>query len=146
MIEFNLNDDDDDDHEFATEDHYVIYLSVEDLLYLVEAQGTTVADVGLLASAAARPQTSVAGQDAYESLQEKAAALAESICRNHPLVDGNKRLTIGAIRIFLKVNGYELDLDEDARFDLIMAIADGTLRGVPAIANRMPITPRRNPL
>lgn len=137
-----LNLDDDD----ATLDHYVIYLTIEDLTSLAEAHGTTIADIGLLASAAARAQTSVAGQDAYPSLQEKAAALAESICTNHPLVDGNKRLTLGAIVVFLKLNGYELDLDDSARFDLIMTIADGTIRGVQAIAARVPITPRRTPL
>lgn len=134
------------DDEFATKDHFVIYLTTEDLLDLVEAHGTAVADVGLLASAAARPQTSVAGQDAYESLQEKAAALAESICTNHSLIDGNKRLTLGAIDVFLKLNGYELNLEEDDRVAFILAIADGSLRGVQAIAARMPVTPRQTPL
>ena len=126
-------------------DEYVTYLTVEDLIALTEAHGTKVADLGLLASAAVRPQTSVAGQDAYPSLQEKAAALADSLCSNHPLVDGNKRLTLGAVVIFLSINGFRLDLDPDGRFDLIMAIAGGELRGVRAIAARLPVTAAPTP-
>lgn len=121
-------------------DEYVAYLTVEDLIDLTEAHGTAVADLGLLASAAARPQTSVAGQDAYPCLQEKAAALADSVCSNHPLVDGNKRLTLGAVVVFLSINGFRLDLDQEGKFDLIMAIATGELRGVQSIAARLPIT------
>ena len=49
-------------------------------------------DAGLLASAVARPQSSVFGQDAYPGVWEKAAALMESLGRNHALVDGNKQL------------------------------------------------------
>gem|GEM_PF-3859362 len=51
-----------------------------------------VRDVGLLESAVHRPRASVLGQDAYSDLFTKAAALMHSLARNHPLVDGNKRL------------------------------------------------------
>lgn len=57
-------------------------------------------DRGLLASAAARPQTTVFGEDAYPSFAEKAAALMHSLARNHPLVDGNRRLAWAATRVF----------------------------------------------
>ena len=76
------------------------------------------------------------------TLQAKAAALAESLCRNHALVDGNKRLTLTAVRTFLRINGFDLELDDDAKFDLIMDIASGQLRSVPAIAERMPVVRR----
>ena len=49
------------------------------------------ADFGLLESAALRPQQTVAGHDAYPTLEEKAAALMHSLIRNHPFVDGNGR-------------------------------------------------------
>lgn len=55
-----------------------------------EDQEFLVADAGLLQSALARPQATVFGQDAYRSLAAKAAALMESLARNHCLVDGNK--------------------------------------------------------
>ncbi len=120
----------------------VRYLTLDELLVLCERFGYgPVADSGLLASAAARPVTSVAGQDAYETLQEKAAALLESICRNHALVDGNKRLALHAAAVFLRLNGSDIDLDDDARFQLTYDVADGSLRGVIAIAGRMPLRP-----
>ncbi len=56
-----------------------------------------VRDLGLLQSAAARPQASAFGEDAYPSLLEKSAALVHSIARNHALVDGNKRLTLAGL-------------------------------------------------
>ncbi len=130
---------------YVNEVDLVTHLRTEDLLDLAHAQGLVVADPGLLESAAARPRTFVGGRYAYPSLQQKAAALADSICCNHALVDGNKRLTFMAVDVFLKLNGFELDMTEDQRFDLILAIAAGDLRGVDAIAPRMPLTVRKRP-
>jgi death-on-curing protein len=62
-------------------------------------------DVGLLGSAAARPQTSAFGEDAYPDLWTKAAALLQSMLKNHALVDGNKRLGWLATATFLEING-----------------------------------------
>nr|WP_283251069.1 Fic family protein [Rhabdothermincola salaria] len=62
-------------------------------------------DAGLLASAAARPQATVGGQDAYPDLWSKAAALLQSLLANHALVDGNKRLGWLATAVFLELNG-----------------------------------------
>ncbi|MGI8876122.1 MAG: Fic family protein [Egibacteraceae bacterium] len=49
-------------------------------------------DAGALAAAAGRPRTTVFGDDAYPTFNEKVAALLRSLVRNHALVDGNKRL------------------------------------------------------
>src|SRR5439155_16033352 len=62
-------------------------------------------DAGLLGSAAARPQTTVFGEDAYPDPWTKAAALLQSIVKSHPLVDGNKRLGWVATAVFLEING-----------------------------------------
>ncbi len=62
-------------------------------------------DIGLLGSAAARPQTTAFGEDAYPDLLSKAAALLQSIVNNHALVDGNKRLGWLATAVFLELNG-----------------------------------------
>ena len=71
----------------------VEYLDVEDLLGLTRLLGIgPVRDVGLLAAACARPEVMVLGEDAYPTVELKAAALLHSIVRNHALVDGNKRL------------------------------------------------------
>ena len=73
----------------------VEYLDLDDLLVLATSllgDPAPIRDVGLLGAAAARPGTSAFGEDAYPDLWTKAAALLHSIVKNHPLVDGNKRL------------------------------------------------------
>ena len=83
-------------------------------------------DAGLLASAAARPQATVFGEDTYADVWEKAAALLHSIVTNHPLIDGNKRLGWVATAVFLLVNDAPADLARnDAVYDLVMAVAEG---------------------
>lgn len=113
------------------------YLDLEDLLGLVRALGAgPVRDIGLLDSACARPRSTVFGQDAYTSLEHKAAALLHSLVRNHALVDGNKRLGWLAATVFLDLNGHPSALTDDEAFDLVMAVADGTL-DVDEIATRL---------
>ena len=103
-------------------------LSVEDLVAIATRIGrgdSAIRDVGLLQSAAARPGTSVFGADAYPDLATKAAAMLESIVRNHALVDGKKRLGWLALVLLLGLNGVRLDVDDDEAYDLIFGIAEG---------------------
>ena len=90
-------------------------------------------DRGLLASAAARPQTTVFGEDGYPSFAEKAAALMHSLARNHPLVDGNKRLAWAAARVFCLINGRDLRFGVDQAESTVLALAAGEL-DVPQLA------------
>lgn len=118
------------------------HLSLADLLDACERYGYgPVVDIGLVAAAVARPATSIAGDDAYPDLVTKAAALLDSLCRNHGLLDGQKRLALLGTATFLRLNGADLDLDDDARHDLVLEIADGRLRGLDAIVGRMPLRP-----
>jgi death-on-curing protein len=104
------------------------YLSLEDLLDLVNALGAgPVRDLGLLDSAGHRPQASLFGQEAYPALAGKAAALMQSLAGNQALVDGNKRLALLATVVFLQINSYVLDLNDDDAFDLVMSVAAGHL-------------------
>jgi death-on-curing protein len=104
------------------------YLSLEDLLDLVNALGAgPVRDLGLLDSACHRPQAGILGQEAYPALAGKAAALMHSLAGNHALVDGNKRLALLATVVFLRINGYALDLTDDEAFALTMSVAAGEL-------------------
>jgi death on curing protein len=104
------------------------YLSLEDVLDLVNALGAgPVRDLGLLDSACHRSQASFFGQEAYPTLAGKAAALMHSLACNHALVDGNKRLALLATVVFLRINGYTLDLTDDEAFDLAMSVAAGQL-------------------
>jgi len=110
-------------------DSAVDYLTVEDLLDIAAGvlPRVDVRDTGLLASAAARPATAVFGTEAYPTLGAKAAALMHSLARNHPLIDGNKRLAWSATRIFLLLNGHDLQMDVDAAEALVVGVAEGTL-------------------
>jgi death on curing protein len=115
----------------------VIYLTLPELVYIAErATGGKVAvrDGGLLESASARPQATAFGVDAYPDLDTKAAALLHSLARNHALVDGNKRLALGALIAFYGINGRRLVLTNDAAYDLVMQIATGQLDSVDDIA------------
>jgi death on curing protein len=115
----------------------VIYLTLAELLHIAErATGDKVAvrDIGLLESAAARPRAMAFGADAYPDLDPKAAALLHSLARNHALVDGNKRLALGALIAFYGINGRRLTLTNDAAYDLIMQVAAGALDSVEDIA------------
>ncbi len=104
------------------------YLTLADLLDLVSALGAgPVRDLGLLDSACHRPQAAFYGQEAYPTLTEKAAALMHSLCCNHALVDGNKRLALLGAVVFLRINGYCLDLTDDEAFRLTVSIAAGNL-------------------
>ncbi|MFZ5850561.1 MAG: type II toxin-antitoxin system death-on-curing family toxin [Actinomycetota bacterium] len=118
----------------------MIYLDVEDLLYIAHraiGAPAAVRDVGLLEVAAARPQASALGTDAYGTVHEKAAALLHSITRNHALVDGNKRLGLAGVIAFYGLNGRRLTMTNDEAYDLVMAVASGALDDVSAIAERL---------
>jgi death on curing protein len=114
----------------------VIYLTLAELVYIAErATGgqVTIRDAGLLEAASARPQATAFGADAYRDLHAKAAALAHSLARNHALVDGNKRLALGALVAFYGINGSRLTLTNDAAYELIMHVAAGELDSVDEI-------------
>jgi death-on-curing protein len=113
------------------------HLTVEQALRIARAAvggPVYVRDIGLLEAAIHRPRASVYGQDAYPTLETKAAALLHSLARNHPLVDGNKRLAWLATYVFLAKNGVELDPDDDAAYEFVIAVAAGTLDDIEEIA------------
>lgn len=116
------------------------FLDLEDLLDIArEAVGNdvVVGDYGLLESALARPRASVFGQDAYPDLHLKAAALLQSLARNHALVDGNKRLAWTACRTFLAINSHWISAPEDERFDFVIRVATDAMSGLDEIAERL---------
>ena len=92
----------------------VLYLTLQETLELHEqliirfGGPAGVRDMGLLESALIRPQTGY-----YETLSMQAAALLQSLCQNYCFVDGNKRVAFAAIAIFLRMNGYRLNVKAD---------------------------------
>lgn len=103
------------------------YLELADAVQAVERLGFHIRDAGLLASALARPATTLFGADAYASLELKAASILESTARNHPLVDGNKRLAWTLTVLLLWINGYRHEMPTDVAFDLVLGVARGDL-------------------
>ena len=89
------------------------YLTFEDILRQVERAGFVVRDPGLLASAVARPRTTVFGEEAYPTIWLTAAALCQSIDNNQALVDGNKRLAWLSTKVLLAINGQRLEATAD---------------------------------
>ncbi|YCK79646.1 type II toxin-antitoxin system death-on-curing family toxin (plasmid) [Arthrobacter sp. D3-18] len=103
------------------------YLDIEDALQVVDRYGFHIRDVGLLASALARPATTVMGAEAYPDLALKAAALLESVARFHPIIDGNKRTAWTLMALLLWVNGYRHDFTTDEGFELVVGVAAGAI-------------------
>jgi death-on-curing protein len=98
----------------------------------------TVSDYGLLDAAVARPQATVFGVDAYPDNFTKAAALLQSLARNHALVDGNKRTAWAAAWTFLHINGIPLgDFDVDDAEVFMNDVATRGDLGVDAVAARL---------
>jgi death-on-curing protein len=94
-------------------------------------------DLGLLDAAVHRPRASVLGHDAYPDLMTKAAALLHSLARNHPLIDGNKRLAWLATYVFCAKNGVELDPPDDDAYALVVGVAAGEISDVSDIAAQL---------
>lgn len=84
-------------------------------------------DLSALESAVGRPQSSFANQDLYPNLFTKAAALLDSLIRNHPFVDGNKRTGMTAAALFLRRNGYQLKASQNDLVRTAMRAAQSQL-------------------
>lgn len=115
----------------------MIYLTEEEIFLIAQrvVGVVLVRDHGLISAAVARPRASAFGEDAYQDLETKAAALLQSITRNQALVDGNKRLSLAATIAFLGVNGRRLTLSNDEAYNLVIAVSTGVLSEVDEIAD-----------
>ena len=82
-------------------------------------------DEGLLESALAAPFQTFDGQPLYPSLQQKAVRLCRGLVKDHPFLDGNKRIGAHAMLVFLALNGVELDYAQEELSDIILRIAAG---------------------
>lgn len=90
-------------------------------------------DSGLLESALSMPQSSFGGQFLHTDIFEMAAAYLFHIVKNHPLLDGNKRVGSGSAVIFLAVNNVQIENDEAGLVELTLSVAKGEA-GKPEIA------------
>ena len=116
------------------------HLDLDDLLAAAQAalgRPPEVRDIGILEAAVARTRASVYGEDVYPDLHAKTAALLHSIVTGHALIDGNKRLGWVGLRLFFRLNDKDLRVPIDDAFELVASIADGSLRDVGEIADRL---------
>jgi death on curing protein len=103
------------------------YLITDALAEVLISQGFMIKDSGLLDSAVNRPRASVFGTDAYATLELKAAAMTQSIIKNHPMIDGNKRSAWIALNYFLVLNGSTLAVSQEQAFDFVIGVATDLL-------------------
>jgi death-on-curing protein len=110
-----------------------LFLSLEEVLEIhrqqIERYGgaSGVRDLALLESAVAQPQASFSNEFLHASIAAMAAAYLFHICRNHPFVDGNKRVAANAAITFLLMNDWEPTFTEDALVDTVLAVASSSM-------------------
>mgnify|MGYP001787629449 FL=1 len=92
-----------------------------------------VREQALLDSALARPQQKLAYENDI-SIFELAASYSYGLARNHPFIDGNKRISLTVAAVFLELNGYSLNATEAEAVLIFQRLAAGTL-SEPELAN-----------
>lgn len=119
-----------------------IHLAVPDVedihTAVIEAFGGAagIRDRSLLESAVAAPRATAYGKSPFKNLPDVAAAYMYYLCRNHPFVDGNKRVAMTASIVFLRLNGIEPAADSDPWYSLVMDIANSHIDR-DAVAKRL---------
>jgi len=109
------------------------YLTLDEILELhrlaLEQAGGAAGlrDLAALESAVAQPYMAYGGQDLYPGVAEKASALAFSLIKNHPFVDGNKRVGHAAMETFLVLNGFEFSAAVEEQEQVILGLAATTV-------------------
>jgi death-on-curing protein len=106
-----------------------------------------VRDQGLLESALAMPAATFAGEYLHPSLPEQAAAYLFHLVKNHPFVDGNKRVGLACSLVFLRLNDIRLRATDDDLVDIVKGVAEGR-RSKADVAvffreRSKPVSPRR---
>ena len=111
----------------------MIRLSKEQVILLhqrlIEMTGGSsgIRDKGMLESALSNPFQSFGDVELYPSIQAKAAQLCFGIVKNHPMIDGNKRLGTHVMLVFMALNGYELSYTQQELSSTILDLAAGKI-------------------
>ena len=98
------------------------YPTMEDALHFCEVLGLYIRDAGALDSALARPAAVVWGDEAYEGIHMKGAALLDGINRSRPLLDGNRRLSWTMVDAFYSLNDLRLTVEPDQGDEFVRAV------------------------
>ena len=109
------------------------YLTLKEVLELhrrvIEQSGgfAGIRDIGMLESALAQPLMTFGGEELYPTIVEKASALGFSLIKNHPFIDGNKRIGHAAMETFLVLNGHEVNASVEEQEQVVLKVASGEL-------------------
>ena len=87
--------------------------------------GEGIRDMNLLESALQRPHATFDQQELYPTPIEKAAAIIESIVKNHPFADGNKRTGYILMRLMLLKSNLDIEASEEEKYKFVIRIAEG---------------------
>jgi death-on-curing protein len=84
-------------------------------------------DIDLLKSALGMPPATFGGEFLHTDIYEMAASYLFHLAKNHPFVDGNKRVGAVAALVFLALNGFDFHAPEDAFAEIVLAVAQGEM-------------------
>ena len=102
-------------------------LLIHDQLISETGGSSGLRDEGMLDSALNAPFQTFGGEAVYPSLPQEAASLCFSLVKNHPFVDGNKRIGAHAMLVFLALNGIDLQHSQTELSDVILQLAAGEI-------------------
>jgi len=111
----------------------VQFLSLDEVLESHAEQITAyggsdgIRDVGLLESALAQPAVMFGGQYLHVDVFEMAAAYLFHIVKNHPFLDGNKRVGLEAALLFLEINGLSIETTDEALVKIVLQTVEGQI-------------------
>ena len=96
---------------------------------VVEQTGGTdgARDFNLLESAIESPLQAFGGEELYPTIQEKGTRLGYGLIKNHCMLDGNKRIGVHTMLVFFALNGIELRYTQKELYEMVLAVADGSL-------------------
>lgn len=110
----------------------IFFIALETILkihaQLIETSGGShgVRDTGSLISALEMPKSGFGDEHFHKSIFDKASAYLYHLAKNHPFIDGNKRIAFACTDIFLLLNGYKLIDDksfENIYYDFVIEVA-----------------------
>ena len=102
-------------------------IEIHDKLINVTGGSPGLRDIGLLESAVLGCNQSFGGVDIYPTIIDKAARLAYAVCKNHPFIDGNKRVAVTALLVTLQMNDILLSFTQTELIDLGLGVADSSI-------------------
>jgi len=102
-------------------------LQIHEKLVVATGGSSGVRDVGLLESAVMGCYQTFDGSMLYPTVIERSAQMAFAICKNHPFVDGNKRVAVTSMIVMLRMNKVTLSFTQDELIALGLGLADGSL-------------------